>query len=314
MHNSKQSSNELNNFKKRLKTYLANISDNQYIYNDEVKEALTYISEELVLGKRCVLLQGNVGTGKTEMFKAAIEVLAPSSSVNAVKYYDALEIEEDFRINGFKAFNKYYHGSIVIDELGLESKLVKVKYDDEAINVIEYLLLKRYKLFIDSSGKFRTHMITNLSDSQLLERYGERVYSRITHMRGKKITIVGNEKENFRNKGFVFKYYKFDWQKYKEGLTNTFNGDIDALAKQSINDSITRYIENKRFSDAGNAKWKWLIEKKDKVAMAINEREKPDNVQFSLDDTIAGKTNKMEQCFGMWLKEVTKSGNINFKL
>ena len=66
---------------------------------------------------------------------------------------------------------------LIIDDLGEETQARHFGKDENALG---QMLIMRERMFLQSG--VRTHITTNLSVSQLKERYGERVFSRLKGM------------------------------------------------------------------------------------------------------------------------------------
>jgi hypothetical protein len=99
------------------------------------------------------------------------------------------EISFEFEKEGYKVINRYSAGSkttaagtsstgiFCFDDLGTEQSQ---KYFGNECNVMAEILLSRYDLFI--SKGILTHVTTNLSASELEEKYGNRLRSRMREM------------------------------------------------------------------------------------------------------------------------------------
>ena len=133
-----------------------------------------------------LLVNGPVGVGKTSLMKL-INYFCPPEKQYQVK--PARELSFELEPEGFKIINKYSKGAFKMgrngtfpviycfDDLGVEPPL---KYYGNECNVMAEILLSRYDFFV-SKGML-THATTNLSASELEERYGNRVRSRMREM------------------------------------------------------------------------------------------------------------------------------------
>lgn len=115
--------------------------------------------------KRGLLLMGTVGNGKSTMLKAIARYLGPRA--------DSKSADEIFA--NYKDANSWYgiddKHVLLIDDLGTEPECFN-NYGEKHYPIAE-LLMKRY------SSNAVTVIATNLTKSQILERYGDRVRERI---------------------------------------------------------------------------------------------------------------------------------------
>jgi hypothetical protein len=145
--------------------------------------------------KRCLLdakkglfLYGGTGCGKTtlmEFFRfnqvlsfAVIPVLPIAADYqkngsDAILRYKALFPSSDI----LKSYGQDFIG-VCFDDLGVE---VDQKHFGNESNVMADILLTRYDR-MKSTGHNKTHITSNLNSTQLGERYGERVRSRLREM------------------------------------------------------------------------------------------------------------------------------------
>jgi DNA replication protein DnaC len=70
--------------------------------------------------------------------------------------------------------DRYY--DIAIDDLGFEAE--RSSTYGNVRDIMEDVLTERYKVF----PRWKTHITTNLTGQQLLQRYGDRIYSRLCEM------------------------------------------------------------------------------------------------------------------------------------
>jgi DNA replication protein DnaC len=135
---------------------------------------------------RGLLTTGPVGCGKTSLLTLA-SYFCPPEKRYQVK--PARELSFEFEKEGFTVINRYSKGSFFpgrngpvplvycFDDLGIEQPQ---KYFGNQYNVMAEILLSRYDLFI--SKRMLTHATTNLSASELEDRYGNRIRSRMREM------------------------------------------------------------------------------------------------------------------------------------
>ena len=132
------------------------------------------------LGKG-ILLTGPVGCGKTALMNVC-RFLLPADQRHTIK--SCRDISFDFMKDGHDIFHRYTKGSFkqekfepktfCFDDLGLESTM---NFYGNECSVMAEILLSRYDFF-HSFGMI-THITTNLNSTELGERYGLRVRSRM---------------------------------------------------------------------------------------------------------------------------------------
>ena len=133
--------------------------------------------------KKGILLTGPIGCGKTSLM-TLIKYFFPQNMQYQLK--SSREIGFEFEKEGFKVINRYGNGissnpslriSFCFDDLGVEQPH---KHFGNNCDVMGEVLLSRYDLFI--SKGILTHVTTNLSASEIEQRYGNRVRSRMREM------------------------------------------------------------------------------------------------------------------------------------
>ncbi len=132
--------------------------------------------------KKGILLNGPIGCGKTTLM-TLVSCFFPPERQYQVR--SAREISFEYEKEGYKTITKYgkIHpgkSNITIfcfDDIGIEQPQ---KYFGNECNVLAEILLSRYELFV--SKGIPTHMTTNLSASELEEKYGNRIRSRMREM------------------------------------------------------------------------------------------------------------------------------------
>lgn len=301
--NQNQTGNSLREYKERVAQHLNIISGGNYIYSDEIKSFLAYATDTICNGIKCIVLQGNVGSGKSILMRSLSDCFINPKKGGSIKYITAVEIVDKFRQESYEGIKKYLTGNLCIDEVGLEQPQVKVPYDSATENVIEYIFLKRYDTYVNTGGKVRTHIITNLSDTQLTNFYGERFMSRLELMRAKK-TVLGASQDymDYRKLGMVFHYKPFDWNEYEARKQAQFYGNIIQLTEDAIKQAIDDYTQGRKIYDAGGVKWNHLIAINDPVALSIQAEYNPSHSTFDVNEYLSGKSTDAEKCFVKWLK------------
>ncbi|TDD95085.1 P-loop NTPase family protein [Flavobacterium cellulosilyticum] len=129
-----------------------------------------------------ILLSGPIGCGKTTLMNL-MKALTKSEHKFSIK--PCRDISFEFIQEGYEVIHKYSKGKLYVsepkticfDDLGTENNL---KYFGNECNVMAEILLTRYDIFI--SKKIPTHIITNLSASEIETAYGNRVRSRLRSM------------------------------------------------------------------------------------------------------------------------------------
>lgn len=132
--------------------------------------------------KKGILLNGPIGCGKTTLM-TLVGYFFPPERQYQVK--SAREISFEYEKEGYDTITRY--GKIhsgkpataiwCFDDIGIEQPQ---KYFGNECNVLAEILLSRYELFV--SKGIPTHVTTNLSASELEEKYGNRIRSRMREM------------------------------------------------------------------------------------------------------------------------------------
>lgn len=119
-----------------------------------------------------VFIRGVVGSGKTIMFK-----MAQRFSFN---FRSIMMLNVDRVIGNIEAgekYDKYLYNEWCFDDLGTEQKANQY---GKGVEVFKRIIEERY-----DSWKFNgliTHFTSNLSNEEIMERYGERAYDRLKEM------------------------------------------------------------------------------------------------------------------------------------
>lgn len=122
-----------------------------------------------------ILLTGPVGCGKTSLMRL-IKFIVPSQRPYEV--VSTRNIVFGFNHIGFKTVEDYGNsGYHCFDDLGVEPR---GRYFGKDCEVMGEILLSRHDLFL--KHKVKTHVTTNLGATELEERYGQRVRSRMREL------------------------------------------------------------------------------------------------------------------------------------
>ena len=135
------------------------------------------------VGGKGILLMGNVGSGKSKRMKQ-LAMWLDCGFKSAETFGEAWRtMGESFDFQQFcgcarpswDVVPKHWN-DLVIDDLGVEENT----YNSfgNCSDVMSRVIMERYKVF----PEWKTHFSTNLSRDQILERYGERIYSRLNEM------------------------------------------------------------------------------------------------------------------------------------
>lgn len=136
--------------------------------------------------RKGLLLTGPVGCGKSSLM-SLVKYFFQKGKQYQIK--STRDISFEFEKEGFKVINRYSKSALdqhssspapstfCFDDLGVEQTR---KHFGNECNVMAEILLSRYDLFI--SRGIKTHLTSNLSASEIEEKYGNRVRSRMREM------------------------------------------------------------------------------------------------------------------------------------
>ncbi len=147
-----------------------------------------------------ILLIGDIGTGKTDLFRILQVYLGRYlKSRYQFNYQVVWKFTSDFNKNGYDCFNDQEEGHRYYDELCLVDGRNKVPQKEMAMHfgsrmlVGEEIIMMRYNVF--KSCGYQSHFSTNATPAQLAEIYGDRAFSRLTEMCNF-LTLVGDDRRN----------------------------------------------------------------------------------------------------------------------
>ena len=124
-----------------------------------------------------VAVVGPVGCGKTSLMKLLRYIIPGKPTYEMIP---SRNVVFSFNHLGFKTVEEYGDsGSYCFDDLGLEPY---GRFYGKDANVMGEVLLSRYELYRTTRGRLKTHITTNLNATELEERYGNRVRSRMREL------------------------------------------------------------------------------------------------------------------------------------
>lgn len=134
-----------------------------------------------------LLITGKCGTGKTLILKI-YQKIVQNLPLQAFQIVSSNKVVGDYDESGSQALKMYIERKMMFDDFGSENKGKHYGKDEE---VFKTILEERYNVFIDKGLK--TYLTSNLSLSQIGQRYGDRVNSRI-HEMFNIIVLDGNDR------------------------------------------------------------------------------------------------------------------------
>lgn len=121
------------------------------------------------------------GQGKTFFFKVLHSTCKRVFNVNIYSMTSAKELVDIYKSGGEKALLEVIGDkNLFIDDIGDELDGGKAKSYGNSMNVLRYVILKRYELW-EAKG-YKLHGTTNLGLTQLADSYGGRVADRMSQM------------------------------------------------------------------------------------------------------------------------------------
>lgn len=146
-----------------------------------IKSALTVILnlKKEPIKKGLLVYSKNYGQGKT-MFFEIVNHRAARLKNKLFNQTSAKELAKIFATKGETGLEEIITcKNLFIDDLGEEDD-VKRKHFGNELNVLENVILKRYELWRDKN--YLTHFTTNLTQSEILERYDGKAADRLLQM------------------------------------------------------------------------------------------------------------------------------------
>lgn len=144
-----------------------------YRETGEMAKNLSRVAQWLCEGKtNSLLLMGKVGSGKTTMAYAVCDTVDfLNDNINPYRCVSSSRLTKLYG-DSYETFSDYMmRKRLFIDDLGAENTILK-NYGNDSVPMAE-VIYKRYNLMLP------TIIATNLSEDEIIARYGERVFDRI---------------------------------------------------------------------------------------------------------------------------------------
>lgn len=145
-----------------------------------------------------IMLLGDIGTGKTDLFRILqVYLKRYLKSRYQFSYQVVWKFTSEFNKNGYDCFSDQEEGHRYYDELCLVDTRNKQPLKEMAMHfgskllVGEEIIMMRYNV-LKSCG-YQSHFSTNATPAQLAEVYGDRAYDRLTEMCNF-LTLVGESR------------------------------------------------------------------------------------------------------------------------
>lgn len=165
------------------------LTNNNFIIDDNNKNVIRLLNvyfskDDLLMQKhfpqystrKGLLIVGKCGTGKTLMLKIYKRIIQNIRS-QVFKIVTANEVVREYDETGSQALKMHLSHRIMFDDFGSENI---GKHYGKTEEVFKTIIEERYNLFINK--RVPTYLTSNLSLSQIKNRYGDRVSSRINEM------------------------------------------------------------------------------------------------------------------------------------
>lgn len=170
------------NYKKEAEEqFLKVFLDGSPKIKERIIEALTVVLnlDAEPVSKGLMLYSKSYGQGKTLFFEIVYNRVFRKQNLKMWKATTAKELREIYVKEGQEGLKNFIScKNLFIDDLGDEEE--KTKHYGDDMNVLKYVILKRYEMWLDK--EYLTHLTTNLSMQEIAERYDGRVADRLLQM------------------------------------------------------------------------------------------------------------------------------------
>lgn len=245
----------------------------KYIDGDAIKKTYSEcldivfdISKEMDVTRGIIAQNPNYGQGKSFFFDVLNHRFRRVNGRNLYKRTTAKELCQIYKSAGKgkdpqNELDKFIKvRNLFIDDIGEELKEGKeVSHYSNKLNVIRYVLLKRYEQWTDHG--YRTFGSTNLSLNEINSNYGGRVADRICQMcylKEFKFIAKGSFRQVKSTRKLTQKEIEKNWEKFKKPEVIE-KMDLEKYFNELINES-DEYFEAQDISFWGFTK-KYLLEK-----------------------------------------------------
>lgn len=170
------------NYKKEAEEqFLTVFLDKSPTIKERIISALTVVLNlnEEPFKRGLMLYSKSYGQGKTLFFEIVYSRVLRKSKFKIWKTTSAKELREFYIKEGQEGLKSFIScKNLFIDDLGDEEE--KTKHYGDDMNVLRYVILKRYEMWLDK--EYLTHITTNLTIEEIAERYDGRVADRLLQM------------------------------------------------------------------------------------------------------------------------------------
>lgn len=158
----------------------------QFIDSEKIertyKEAIKLVCDRNAV-QGAIAYHSKYGQGKTFLFNVLHSLYKKEKNINIYKRTSSKELTELFKSQGEEELSKFIDvKNLFIDDIGAEVKdgSAITKNYGNSMNVIEYVIFKRYELW-EAKG-WKLHATTNIDLNQISKIYGGRVADRLVQM------------------------------------------------------------------------------------------------------------------------------------